>query len=251
MLEIEKVLIGILQGIFEWLPISSEGIVALLSNFLLKEINPIDFAIVLHLGTLFAVLIYFFKDFLNVLLYKDRFLFWFLAISTPVSLIVGFILYKIVNYFIFGNILLLLTGFGLIFTSLLQKRKLKMKIHHHKLAILVGILQGFSVIPGFSRSASTIFGLSLGQFSPYEILKISYMMSVPLVFLSSLYLYFKNPQLFSFSIEALFSSFLSGILTLHFLMRISQRLNFSKFTFIFGLLCIVGFLITLFYFYVN
>ena len=109
-----------------------------------------------------------------------------------------------------------------------------------KLAIFVGILQGLAVIPGFSRSGATIFSLSLGEFSPPEILKISYMMSAPVVFLSSVYLYLKNPNLFSFSLEALIFSFLTSILTLHFLMKISQKINFSQFSLIFGLICILG-----------
>jgi undecaprenyl-diphosphatase len=234
------ILAGILQGIFEWLPISSEGVVSLFSHFFIKEINPVDFSLVLHLGTLFAVLIYFFKDWINVLLFKDRFLFWFLLISTSVSLPVGFFVYKLFNNLLVGNLLLLITGIGLLLTSFFQRKKLKIEIGEKKLAVLVGILQGFSVIPGLSRSGSTIFGLSFGKFSPSEILKISYMMSAPAVLASSLYFYLKEPNLFSFSLEALFFSFLTGILTLYFLMKISSKINFSKFTFIFGILCILG-----------
>ncbi len=240
MFEFEKIIAGILQGVFEWLPISSEGIVSLFSNFFIKEINPVDISLVLHFGTLLAVLIYFFKDWIKILLYKDRFLFWFLAISTSVSLVVGFPVYKLINNLLVGKFLLLITGIGLLFTSFFQRQKLNVEIEEKKLAILVGILQGLSVIPGFSRSGATIFGLSFGKFLPTEILKISYMMSVPVVFTSSLYFYLKNPNLFSFSFEALIFSFLTGILTLHFLIKISQKLNFSKFTLIFGLLCILG-----------
>ena len=240
MFEFEKIIAGILQGVFEWLPISSEGIVSLFSNFFIKKVNPVDLSLVLHFGTLFAVLVYFFKDWIKVLLYKDRFLFWFLATSTFVSLVVGFPVYKLINNFVVGNFLLLITGIGLLFTSFFQRKKLKVKIEGKRLAILTGVLQGFSVIPGLSRSGATIFGLSFGKFSPPEILKISYMMSVPVVFASSVYLYLKDPTLFSFSFGALIFSFLTGILTLHFLIKISQKLNFSKFTLIFGLLCIFG-----------
>ena len=240
MLDFEKVIAGILQGIFEWLPISSEGIVSLFSSFFIKKVNPVDLSLVLHFGTLFAVLIYFFKDWINVFFFKDRFLFWFLAISTFVSLILGFPVYKLINNLLVGNFLLLLTGIGLLFTSFFQHKKLKVEIEEKKLAILVGVLQGLSVIPGLSRSGATIFGLSFGKLSPSEILKISYMMSVPVVFASSVYIYFKEPHLFSFSLESLIFSFLVGILTLHFLIKLSQKINFSKFTLIFGLLCILG-----------
>ena len=240
MLELETTLAGILQGIFEWLPISSEGVVSLFSHFFIKGVNSVDFSLVLHLGTLFAVLIYFFRDWINILLYRDRFLFWFLAISTSVSLGVGFLVYKLISNFLVGSLLLLITGVGLLFTSFFQRKKIKIEIKEEKLAVFVGILQGLAVIPGLSRSGSTIFGLSFGKFSPPEILKVSYMMSVPVVLASSLYFYLKEPNLFSFSLEALVFSFLTGILTLHFLMKISSKINFSKFTFIFGILCILG-----------
>jgi undecaprenyl-diphosphatase len=240
MLDFTPILAGILQGIFEWLPISSEGVVSLFSNFFIKGVNSVDFSLVLHFGTLFAVLIYFFKDWINVLLFKDRFLFWFLVISTLVSLAVGFFVYKLINNLLVGNFLLLITGVGLLLTSFFQRKKIRIEIDEKKLAVFVGILQGLAVIPGLSRSGSTIFGLSFGKFSPSEILKISYMMSVPVVFASSLYFYLKEPNLFSFSLEALVFSFLTGILTLHFLMKISSKINFSKFTFIFGILCILG-----------
>jgi len=240
MLGFEKILAGVLQGIFEWLPISSEGVLSLFSQFFIKEINPVDISLVLHFGTLFAVLIYFFKDWLKVLFYKDAFLFWFLAISTSVSLIVAFPIYKLINNFVVGNILLLITGIALLFTSFFQRQKVKIEIEGKKLAILAGVLQGLAVIPGLSRSGATIFGLSFGKFSPSEIMKISYMMSAPVVFASSVYLYLKDPHLFSFSLEALIFSFLTGILTLHFLMKVSQKINFSKFTLIFGLICLAG-----------
>jgi len=68
----EYILAGILQGIFEWLPISSEGIVALFTNFSLPEFNSIDFALFLHLGTLLAVVIYFWKDIRDLILLKDK-----------------------------------------------------------------------------------------------------------------------------------------------------------------------------------
>ena len=77
----EHVLLGILQGMVEWIPISSEGVVALTSQFLIKDINPIDVALFLHLGTFFATLIYFKKEWKQVITLKDKKLLHFLIIS--------------------------------------------------------------------------------------------------------------------------------------------------------------------------
>ena len=62
---------GIIQGIFEWIPVSSEGIVALSSQFFSLNANPVNTAIFLHLGTLLAVMIYFWKDWKGILALKN------------------------------------------------------------------------------------------------------------------------------------------------------------------------------------
>ena len=234
------IFLGVLQGIFEWIPISSEGIVAIASQYFLKEFHPIDIAIFLHLGTLLAVLIYFRKDWKEVLTLRNKSLFYFLIIATFFSLIVSFPIYESLKKITIGAELLVVMGFGLLLTSFLQKRRKNFNLNFNQLAVFSGILQGFSVIPGLSRSGSTIFGLSLGKKNPSEILKISYMMSAPVIFLATFYLYFKNPVLISECWISLIFSFLVGILTLHYLMKFSQRINFSKFALIFGLLCFLG-----------
>ncbi len=234
------IFLGILQGIFEWIPISSEGVVVITSQYFLKEFHPVDVAIFLHLGTLLAVLIYFRKDWLGILTLKNKNLFRFLVIATIISLVVGFPIYKSVKKITIGAGLLVVMGFGLLLTSFLQKRRKSFNLNLNQLAIFSGILQGFSVIPGLSRSGSTIFGLSLGKKNPSEILKISYMMSAPVIFLASFYVYFKNPILINEGWISLIFSFLVGIFTLHYLIKFSQRIDFSKFTLIFGILCFLG-----------
>ena len=109
---------------------------------------------------------------------------------------------------------------------------------------ITGLLQGLAVIPGLSRSGSTIFGLSFGKLSPTEILKTSYMMSAPVVAVSTLYILIENPLLKA-GWPALISSFVVGIISLHFLMRVASRIDFSKFAIIFGVLCIIGGIVTL------
>lgn len=236
----DYIFLGILQGIFEWIPISSEGIVAMASKILIQNLNPLDLSLFLHLGTTLAVLLYFRNDWKNVLTFKNLKLFRFLIISTLISLAVGYPLYKTVQNFIIGSGLLVMTGLGLLFTAFFQKAKRDSKIGFDKLAIITGFLQGLSVIPGFSRSGATVFGLSLGQISPSEILKVSYMMSVPVIITSSVYLFLKNPVILFEGWISLFFSFLAGILSLSFLMHFSKKINFSKFALFFSLLCFLG-----------
>ncbi len=232
--------LGIIQGIFEWIPISSQGVVAIASQFLIKGVNPLEIALFSHLGTFFAVLIYFRKDWLSVLTFKDAPLFRFLIVSATISGIIGFFLYGLIKDMAFGSGLLLITGFGLLITAYCHKTKKISEISFNKLAIISGALQGLAVIPGLSRSGATIFGLSLGKLSPAEILKISYMMSAPAVFGLAIFLFFQSPVLILESWPILIFSFLAGFLSLNFLLKISAKINFFKFALVFSLFCFLG-----------
>ncbi len=238
---LDYIILGILQGIFEWLPISSEGIIALTTSYL-TELNPIDTALFLHLGTLLAVLIYFRKDWLE--LKNNKQLLKFLIIATIISLLIAYPIYTFITNITIGSTLLFITGLGLLITSYFHKTNKKIKIKFKNLALLTGLLQGLAVIPGLSRSGSTIFGLSLGDLEPKEILKISYMLSAPAVLASTSLILLKEPTIIQ-TWPALISSFLVGILTLHLLLKFAQKINFYKFTLTFAILCFIGAIINL------
>jgi len=238
----QYILLGVIQGIFEWIPISSEGIVASVSNFFVSEINPIDIALFLHLGTFLAVVVYFRKDWKQVFLLREPRLLRFLIIATIVSLAIGFPLYMIIRNAATGAILLLIMGCGLLVTAFFHRVKrfnLALDRDSVKLAVMAGFLQGLAVIPGLSRSGATIFGLSFGKLSPSQILKVSYMMSAPVVLFSTAYLLLQNPVLIE-GWPSLITSFVVGILSLAFLMKIAERINFFIFALVFAIICFIG-----------
>jgi len=238
----DYIILGIIQGIFEWLPISSEGVVAIAGRFLIEEIDSLETALFLHLGTVLAVLLYFRKDWLEILTLKNRVLFRFLIISTVISGIIGLILYNsLIKNMATGGVLLLITGFALLFTAYFHKAKRTAGLGFDKLPVITGILQGLAVIPGFSRSGSTIFGLSLGELEPKQILRLSYLMSVPAVAASTGYFLVFKAHSFSFDIwPAALASFIIGLLFLDGLTKLSQKMNFAKFALAFALLCFIG-----------
>lgn len=236
----EYFLLGALQGIFEWLPISSQGVMTIFSSFVDIEMSAIDFSLFLHSGTMLAVLIFFRKDWINLILLKDKELLRFFVIASIVSLSLGFVLYKTIGNIALGSGLLFLIGFGLLLTSWFQKKNIRLNISKDFNSIIVGLLQGLSVIPGVSRSGSTIFGLSLKENDPSEILKKSYIISLPAVAASTGYIFLNNPTISSFPWIALLSSFIFGIISLKVLLDFSKKVNFSKLTMIFGILCIIG-----------
>ncbi len=237
---VSYIVIGILQGIFEWLPISSEGIVALAVQLFSLKVNPVEIALFLHLGTVFAALFYFRKEWKEVFIFRDKEMVRFLLVATAVSLPVGYFFYKQVKDMAVGSALLLIMGAGLMVTAFFHKARKTLRINFDVLAVLSGFLQGLAVIPGLSRSGSTIFALSLGGIPPSRVLKISYMMSVPVIFASSLYLWWNNNNFLIEGWPALIFSFLVGFFTLEFLIKISEKINFFKFALTFSLLCFLG-----------
>lgn len=261
---IQYLILGVFQGIFEWLPISSQGVVALTGQFFELTVNPISMGLFLHLGTVVAVLIYFRKDWKEIITFKKPDLLKFLVIVTVISLALGYPLYHLIKETVFGALLLLLTGFGLLLTAFFHKKRNVFAsqpasqqgsepesqpraeptnvfdFKNRKMASSLGLLQALSVIPGVSRSAVTIFGLSLKGASPKDILKISYLLSAPVGLASGVYLFLQEPNLANDAWLALMASFLVGILFLHFLLRIAGKINFFKFTLIFSILCLLG-----------
>jgi undecaprenyl-diphosphatase len=237
---LEYIILGIIQGIFEWLPVSSEGIVAITSQLMDMDVNPINIALFLHLGTLLAVIIYFWRDWKNVILLKDKKLVLFLLIATVFSLLIGYPVYLFIKNIAVGSILLLITGVALFITAIFHRQKIKLNIHYALLAVITGLLQGLAVIPGLSRSATTIFGLSLGEESPSGVLKMSYMMSVPVVLASGIYTFLETPRFFYDAWISLVFSFAFGLLSIFLLLKYATKLNFFVFCMVFGVLCIVG-----------
>ncbi len=238
---IDLLLLGAIQGIFEWIPISSEGVVALSSQVLSSGLNPVDLALFLHLGTVLAALIYFRKDWLGLARRKEPGLFRFLAVTTVVSLVVGLPVYMLIRDVAVGAALLALMGFGLLGTAWVQasKKKLGLGKDSAKLALIAGVLQGLAVIPGLSRSGSTIFGLSLGDLKHGELLRVSYMMSVPVVIISSIFLTLSTPVLAE-AWPALIVSFIVGLVSLSAIMKIAGRINFTWFAAAFAVMCFMG-----------
>ncbi|MGI6297566.1 MAG: undecaprenyl-diphosphate phosphatase [Minisyncoccales bacterium] len=235
------ILLGALQGIFEWLPISSEGVVALFSKFLIKDFNAVDLAIFLHFGTFFVVLIYFWKDWIKLISFKDNEFLKFFIITTIISGGLGFLIYDFAKQVVMGGGLLLLMGLGLFLTSFFQRKQINFSLDKKLAPYALGTLQGLSAIPGVSRSGSTIFGLSFFEKDPYKILKVSYLLSAPVVLGASIYLYLKNPDIvMQGGWIALIFSFIFGFISLKSLLKLSQRIDFSKFTLIFGIICILG-----------
>ncbi len=192
---IKAIILGIIQGLTEFLPVSSSGHLVIFQEILKFQEPGIAFEVIVHLGTMLAVIIYFREDIGNLIIsifiwdkersQEVRFyqqLLFYLLVATIVTAILGFALKDVLESF-FENVLLV--GFMLIITGLLlftsDKIKGKGKVLTIPRALLIGFAQFIAIIPGISRSGSTI---TVGIFSGLNrelSARFSFLLSIPAI----------------------------------------------------------------------
>lgn len=256
---LEAILFGIIQGVFEWLPISSQGNLVLLMAGIFGYLPEftLRYSIFLHTGTLLAVLVYFRKEVIGILkstkTYRPDFsennrMLTFLIITTILTGLIGYPLFKflIVSNFT-GEIFIGLVGIALIITGLIQKfskqRGLKSEKNLNlKDSLLLGILQGFSAIPGISRSGITVSSLLIRGYSSRDSLRLSFLMSIPAVLAAEIGLTllegFPGSDI-TFSVLGLASSFIAGLISIHVLLKIAEKIKFWIFCIVIGLIALI------------
>ncbi len=266
---LEGIILGTIQGIAEWLPISSEAVVILVkSKFFgggsLTEL--IKFSLFLHLGTFLAAAWYLREDVIALTkmlfrpfrLFREKGeverMFRFLFVATILSGALGYVLIELVlplvEQYITASARVITLGIGVLLlgTAFLQWQAQRKRSSHKNIVdlsdrdgVLLGIIQGFSALPGLSRSGLTISTLLLRNYNDTTALRISFLMSLPVVLGSNIFLAAKNGMALNMSmIFGFVFAFLFGFLSIHLLFRIARRLNFAYFVFLFGVLTIVS-----------
>ena len=277
---LQIILMAIVQGLSEFLPISSSGhlvftsnIYKLLTNSSLEYNSQEVFTdIILHLGTLIAVLVFYRKELLeitNALFqgFKNRDfsstnakLGLYLILGTIVTTVIAYPLYGIAKHLVFSpfavGVLLTFTGSYLIFSEFVSKNILEKKDKISlKASIIIAITQGLAALPGFSRSGLTIStGLIMGLDRNIAA-RYSFLLSVPIIIGASLIyplIELDSTQIANFDIGVLLvGAIVSGIVGY---LCIKYFIKFiSKFSLIsFGIYCmVVGIIMTLLFYFVK
>ena len=240
---IEIVLLGIIQGLTEFLPVSSSGHLVL-GQYLLGIKSPGNtLEILFHLGTLGSVVFVFFYEIKDILLTIDKKptqkLLAFISVATLPAMVVGFLFRNEINR-LFENInsvgyAFCITGLILVFSSLSKNKKVKLSFSS---SIIIGLSQAVAIIPGISRSGFTITVSLLMGISPEKSAKFSFLLSMPIIFGAGLLgvIDINSGELFTLPIifTAILSSFLVGVLSLKILLMLLEK---GKFYF-FGIYCI-------------
>ena len=184
-------ILGLFQGLAEFLPISSSGHLNLMQAlFGLNLDHQLLFNILLHVGTLIAVMVVFWKDWIDMLLHpiKNRTLLLLFIASLP-ALFAKLLFDKQLDYLETSISLLgvffLITGLMLILTQIISRRNQQKGVEKDKVgfleALVMGCLQAVGMLPGISRSGSTIFGGVSSRLSRESAAKFSFMMSAPAI----------------------------------------------------------------------
>ncbi|MBU7011084.1 MAG: undecaprenyl-diphosphate phosphatase [Theionarchaea archaeon] len=239
-------ILGILQGVLEWLPVSSSGNVTLLVvNYVHVSFSEaVKVSFFLHGGTMLSVLVKFrskiFKLAKDVLSAERTPFLDFYIVATIVSAVVGLPLYLLLELEIPEQIGSLMIAFFLILTGIIirkQRKGLKSVAETTLIdSCIVGIVQGISIIPGISRSGMTISALLSRGVNQEEALQLSFLLSIPPV-LGLMVLGFSGFQ--GVYLLSMGVSFVCSLLTMEIMLKTAQKLNFSYFCFAVALVTIL------------
>ena len=250
---IDIIILGIIQGIAEFLPISSSAHLIIFRDIFGIGTNigsniELTFDLALHFGTLLAIIIFFFNDLFKILVEgltkgvktKNGKLFWYLILATIPAGIVGVLFEDIFDSFFRKQLWLIaiaLIVMGIIIYIVDKKSTISINIKEMKWyqALLVGCAQVFALIPGFSRSGTTITASRALGLDREDSAKFSFYLSVPVVAGASLLSLIKDDtlniildNLMIFGTGILIS-FITGLLCISFLLKYIKKNDFKLF----------------------
>jgi undecaprenyl-diphosphatase len=277
---IESIILGIIQGLTEFLPVSSSGHIVIAEQLLKIDASALEndlfYTVLLHLGTLVAVIIAFRKTILALI--KDFFALVSLIAkgefrrskATPMQKMIGCLivsLFPLLIVFPFSDkidavfsglfpvgMALLINSIILFFADRIAAGKVTSKNMNAKQALWVGIVQCIAIIPGISRSGSTVTaGLAAGLSRKYAA-KYSFILSIPTILggavLSTVKLFTSQAQISSTLILPYVAGFIAAAITgfiairlLEFLLKKRKFIIFSVYCLVAGTACVIGGLI--------
>ena len=245
MFELQYFLIGIIQGVTEFLPISSSGHLVLFAQLTNWEDQGLFTDIAVHFGTLFAVIIYLRNDIYYFLtnifefkIFEDPIIFKIILATLP-AIILGFFIYDYVSLY-FRSIQLIASS-SIVFAIILffaDRVKIESKSWNKITfieALTVGLFQVLAFIPGASRAGVTITGARLLGYDRLNAARFSMILSIPIIFASmtlSLINIFNEkyvPVNLHQSLSAALVAFITALLSIIFLMRFIKKANFNIF----------------------
>lgn len=250
------ILLGIVQGLCEFLPISSSGHLVLLQKMFGIEEGALFFTIMLHVGTLFAVFSVYYKDIWELLKAPFQKRVYMLVLALVPTVIMALLFNDIVGASFDGRFL----GFGFIITAILlivcdkiregKKTQETMRINN---ALAIGFMQGVALFPGISRSGSTITGGLISGMERKSVADFTFILSIPAI-LGSIVL--EVPSLIKMGmgdinplhvIVGMVAAAVSGYLAIRLMLRVIKKkrfIGFASYAGVLGLLIVIDQFVT-------
>lgn len=269
---IQGIILGLAQGLSEFLPISSSGHLALLQYFFgISSENVLPFAVLLHLGTLISVFIVYWKDIVSLVkelgaVIKDIFtgkglrinanptrrLGFMIIVATIPTAIIGLLFNDLFNAMYLSLIAigigLLITGTILVIAERMGRNSKGIKEMKFRNAFFVGLMQGVAICPGISRSGSTLFGGLISGLNREFAVKFAFLISIPSILGSVIV---EAPDAFKAGMDmsligpvvvGVLVSALSGLFAIKAMIKLVSNKNlmgFSVYTWALGIVVIV------------
>lgn len=252
-MNIEVIILSIIQGITEFLPVSSSAHLILARELLnigayIQGDLEIAFDIALHFGTLLAIIIVFFNEGISII--KNGFkkvrtngdnLLWYLVVASIPAAFVGLLLSKLITN-LRSNLIVIALGLMVMGVIIYvvdknQKQDKNLSDLTFKKSFIIGLFQSLALVPGFSRSGSTITGARLFNINREDSVKFSFYLSVPVVLGATLLQVLEPNTLtlimndINIFITGIIFSFIFGLLTIKLLLQYIKTNDFKIFAY--------------------
>lgn len=245
----EAFFLALIQGLTEFLPISSSAHLILPSAILGWEDQGLAFDVAVHVGTLAAVVIYFRREVVTLLRAffcsifqgersKESKLAWMIVLATIPACIFGFFMKDIVELYLRSAWVIATTTiiFGLLLWYVDKNSRLLDDEYQAdwKKSLFIGLAQAVAVIPGTSRSGATITAALYLGFTREAAARFSFLMSIPIIVLAGGYLGLKlvtsgEPIHFGFLMTGIITSFISAYICIHFFLKLISKMGMTPF----------------------
>ncbi len=247
---LQLIILSLIQGITEFLPISSSAHLILVPLLTEWQDQGLAIDVAAHFGSLFAVVFYLRKDISRILLAgmdsiakqqitnTDSRLFWYLAIASTPVLVAGFLLKEFVSIYLRNPLIIAYAsiGFGLLlgYADLTGKRLRQINSINLRDAILIGLAQALALVPGTSRSGITMTVALMLGLDRVSAARFSFLMAVPIILAAGSYECLKLLQMdigvdiVNFMITATFSA-VSALLAIHVFIRFLDKVGMLPF----------------------
>jgi undecaprenyl-diphosphatase len=245
----EAFMLALIQGLTEFLPISSSAHLILPSAILGWEDQGLAFDVAVHVGTLLAVVIYLRKEVITLFAAlfgsifkgdrsKEAKLAWMIVIATIPACLFGLFMKDIIELYLRSAWVIATTTivFALLLWWVDKNSPLKDDEYQAdwKKAVFIGISQALAMIPGTSRSGATITAALYLGFTREAAARFSFLMSIPIITLAGSYLGLKlvtsgEPVHFGFLLTGIVTSFISAYLCIHFFLKLMSKMGMTPF----------------------